>query len=239
MNETGSRLSKRRAIAEACCLLYIYYLLLTIFIILPPVSFAAAGMQLSLRPGTAVTLAGVVFAESLALGMAIAYFRRRQVSLRDAGLMRPTHPSVIVAAVVGALAYSAWTAQLPDVGENLSEVSLFKLWGAVAGVFGAFVEELIFRGYLLRRFDQAGISKASQILLTGIFFGLLHLGFGRWGVLCTSLLGMFLGGLFVFGNRSLTGPLACHCLINAIIEPWLLLWLLTYYAQQYGSGGPA
>jgi hypothetical protein len=192
-------------------------------------------MQLTLRPGTAVTLAGVVIAEGLALWMAIVYFRRRQITLHDAGWLVPTSLPIVVLALIGAMAYSLWTALLPEVGDNLFEVSLLKLWGVVAGVFGAFVEEVIFRGYLLTRLKQAGMGNVSQIVLSAFIFGLIHLGFGWWGILCTTMLGVALGALYVYGNRSLTGPLICHCVINAVIEPWLLLGLLKFYAERYGT----
>lgn len=231
----AQEVSKRRVLTEACCILYIYYMLVTLFIILPPVLFAAFGRLLTLRPGTAVTFGGVVIAEATAFWLATAYYRRRKVTLRDVGWLAPTPTWVIVASIMCALAYSAYTVQLPDVGDNLFELSLFKLWGLIAGVFGAVVEEVIFRGYLLHRFQQAQMSKTSQILLSAISFGLLHLGFGWWGVFCTTMLGLGLGVLYVYGNRSLTGPFVCHGLINAIIEPWLLLWLLKFYAQQYGN----
>jgi hypothetical protein len=32
--------------------------------------------------------------------------------------------------------------------------------------------------------------------------------------------------------RSL-GPVLCHCTINAIVEPWLLFWLLQFYSEKF------
>ena len=49
----------------------------------------------------------------------------------------------------------------------------------------------------------------------------------------TLLLGMALALLYHQGRRSLTAPIVSHALINAIIEPWLLLLTLTYYAQMF------
>ena len=235
MEQANNGLSRRRVIIEAICVLYIYYVLATAFIVLPPILFAAAGVRLDLRPGTAVTLLGVVFAEALALWLASAYFRRRQLSMRACGWLAPTSARIVFFAVIAAMVYSLFTAQIPQVRANLFEFSLLKLWGLIAGLFGAFVEEVIFRGYLLTRLQKAGMSNVSQIVLSALTFGLLHLGFGWWGVLCTATLGGCLGALYVYGNRSLTGPLICHGVINAIIEPWLMLWLLKFYAERFGT----
>ena len=235
MEQANPGLSRRRVIIEAVCVLYIYYVLATAFTVLPPILFSAAGVRLSLRPGTAVTLLGVVIAEALALWIASAYFRRRQLSMRACGWLAPTSARIVFLAVIAAAAYSLFTAQIPEVRANLFELSLLKLWGTMAGVFGAYVEEVIFRGYLLARLQKAGMSNVSQIVLSALTFGLLHLGFGWWGILCTAILGIGLGALYVYGNRSLTGPLICHGLINAIIEPWLMLWLLKFYAERFGT----
>jgi len=235
MEQANPGLSRRRVIIEAICVLYIYYVLATVFTILPPILFSAAGVRLDLRPGTAVSLLGVVIAEALALWMASAYFRRQQLSMRACGWLAPTSARIVFLAIIAAMAYSLYTAQIPEVRANLFELSPLKLWGLIAGVFGAFVEEVIFRGYLLARLQKAGMSNISQIVLSALTFGLLHLGFGWWGVLCTATLGLCLGALYVYGNRSLTGPLICHGLINAIIEPWLMLWLLKFYAERFGT----
>ena len=235
MEQVNHELSRRRVIIEAVCVLYLYYVLATAFMVLPPILFSAAGVRLDLRPGTAVSLLGVVIAEALALWMASAYFRRRQLSMRACGWLAPTSARIVFLAVIAAAAYSLFTAQIPEVRANMFEFSLLKLWGVIAGLFGALVEEVIFRGYLLARLQKAGMSNVSQIALSAMTFGLLHLGFGWWGVLCTATLGIALGALYVYGNRSLTGPLICHGLINAIIEPWLLLWLLKFYAERFGT----
>lgn len=235
MKYPGTPILRRRAFTEAFCVLYAYYLLLTLFIILPPIGFAAAGMRVSLRPGTAITLVGVVIAESLALWMVIKYFQRHQVALLETGWLRPTSRRIVVLAFIVAIAYTSFTAQLPEVADNFYEISLLKLWGVIAGVFGAFVEEVIFRGYVLTRLQQAGLGNAAQIVLSALAFGFLHMGFGWWGVICTTVLGLALGWLYVYGKRSLTGPLICHCLINALIEPWLLLGLLKFYAERYAG----
>jgi membrane protease YdiL (CAAX protease family) len=193
----------------------------------------AAGLSVSLRPGAAITLAGVVIAETIALVVAMKFYRRQGLTLRDAGWGAASPALVIPCALAAAVAYAAYTASIPDIRANIAEISPFKMWGAVAGVFGAVVEEVIFRGFLMARLQQARLRPFVQVFLTALAFAFLHLGFGLVGILCTFALGVVLGLLYLLGRRSLTGPVLCHALVNALIEPWLLLWLLKFYAEEF------
>jgi membrane protease YdiL (CAAX protease family) len=225
---------RRRAIVEAVLVLYIYYALLMIFIIAPPLICNAIGLEIGLRPGAAITLFCVVIAESIALLAAVKFYKRLGVTLRDAGWGAPSSRPIIAFSLAAAFGYIGYAALIPEIGANITEISLFKIWGVVVGVSAAIVEEIVFRGFLMARFEQARIRPIIQVCLTAVAFGLLHLGFGLWGVVCTFTLGIVLGVLYVFGKRSLTGPIVCHGVINAAIEPWLLLWLLKFYAEKYG-----
>jgi hypothetical protein len=226
--------AKFRAVLESILVLYFYYLLVTVFLILPPVVLRSLGIRLDLRPGTAITLGGVLIAELVALGAATAYYRRKGITLGQVGWSMPRNRAAVVAlSLAVALLYSAFTLQIPQVRENIAEISLLKFWGILVGVLAALMEEVIFRGYIMARLQQVRISPVVQVLLTSVAFALLHLGFGVIGILCTLLVGMALGGLYLMGQRSLLGPILCHGIINAIIEPWLLLWLLQFYAEKF------
>jgi len=63
----------------------------------------------------------------------------------------------------------------------------------------------------------------------------VHPGFGLWGMLMTFLLGIALAIIYLAGKRSLTGPILCHGLINVVIEPWLLLYTIEFYARMFAS----
>ena len=226
--------AKIRAVLESLLVLYLYYVLVMVFLILPPVGLRALGIRLDLRPGTAITLGGVLIAELIALGAAAAYYQRKGIAFGQLGWNIPRHTTTIIVLSLGvALLYSAYTLRIPEVGRNVTEISLFKLWGAFAGVLAALMEEIVFRGYIMARLQQVKITPLVQVLLTSVAFALVHLGFGFIGILCTFVVGLALGGLYLLGQRNLLGPILCHCTINAVIEPWLMLWLLTFYSEKF------
>ena len=226
--------SKWRVVVETLVILYLYYCLVGVFQILPPVALKSLGLHLDLRPGTAITLGGVLLAELIALGGVRLYYKRKGIALAQLGWQLPANKgTTLVLALAAALLYIGYTLQIPEVRENFTEVSLFRMWGLVVGVGAGFLEEIVFRGYVMTRLQQVGIVPAVQVLLAAVAFSLLHIGFGFVGVLCTFVVGLALGGLYLLGRRSLLGPVVCHGLINAAIEPWLLLWLLRFYAEKF------
>ncbi len=226
--------AKFRAVLESILVLYLYSMLVLVFLILPPVGLQSLGTRLGLRAGTVITLGGVLAAELIALGGTIAYFRRKGLRLGQLGWSLPHNKVAIIVLSLGvALLYSWYTLRIPEVRENIAEMSVFKLWGAFVGVLAALMEEVIFRGYVMARLQQVRISPLVQVLLTSVAFGLLHLGFGLMGILCTLVVGMALGGLYLLGQRRLLGPVLCHCTINAVVEPWLLLWMLQFYSERF------
>ncbi|MCU0914714.1 MAG: CPBP family intramembrane metalloprotease [Planctomycetes bacterium] len=232
----GPRLGQLRVIGESVLILYLYFLLVTAFLMVPPLVLKALGIRLDLRPGTAITLGGVLIAEFLALWGVNAYYRRRGITLGTLGWRLPRNSAtVVLLSLAAGLLYVGYTLQIPAVQEKITEISLFKLWGLLSGVAAAVMEEIVFRGYLMARWQQVKITPLFQVLLTGVAFSVLHLGFGLMGIVYTFVLGMALGGLYLLGRRSLLGPILCHGSINAIIEPWLLVWLLQFYAEKFAS----
>ena len=194
----------------------------------------ALGLRLGLRPGTAITLGGVLIAELIALAGVSAYYRRKGLTLRTLGWSLPRNKTAVIGlSLVVALLYSAYALQIPQVKANVTELSFLKLWGVLVAVPAALIEEIIFRGYVMARLQQVKITPMVQVLLTAVAFGLLHLGFGFMGILCTFVVGLALGGLYLLGQRSLWGPVLCHGVINAALEPWLLLWLLKFYSEKF------
>ena len=222
--------------AEVGFALWLYYVLLVAAIALPPFIVPALGFDLNLRQGTAVTLGGTLLAEFVVLVALAWWLRRRALSWGDVGFIKPSRAGPVVAACAFALVYAAWTMLIPEVRANAAEVSLLKLWGAGVAVIAAVVEEAVFRGFVMNELARAGRSPVVQVVVSAVTFALLHLGFGWWGVLCTLVMGAALGVTYLWCGRSLAAPVAGHCLVNAIIEPWLLLYVITYYAQMFGGG---
>jgi hypothetical protein len=228
------RVGKVRVIVESILLLYFYFCLTTVFLVAPPLVLKLVGIRLGLRPGTAITLGGVLIAELIAFWGTVAYYKPRGIAIGELGWHIPAKKEAVIAlSLAAAILYSWYAMQIPQVRQNVTEISLLKAWGLAVGVAAALIEEIIFRGYVMARLQQAKISPIFQVLFASIAFSLLHIGFGLTGVLCTFVVGVALGGLYVMGKRNLLGPVLCHCTINALIEPWLLFWLLQFYSEKF------
>lgn len=189
------------------------------------------GPGVGLRDRTAWVLGGGLVVELVVLGGVLAWLRWGRESLAELGWGRPVRPGAVVAAVVAALVYAGFTLSSPVFAAPVLELSLFKAWGALVGVVGGAVEELVFRGFVIRQLEQAGLGSVGQVAGAAALFGLIHGGAGLlWGrlfllpgILITTLLGLALGWLYMAGGRSLTAPMVCHGLINLLIEPWLMM----------------
>ena len=82
-----------------------------------------------------------------------------------------------IAALLFALAYIVYTFRvLPSVRQHQREISLFKLIGVAAAFASGIMEEVVFRRWLMDTALVYGVSNLGQVLLSGIIFGLVHLG---------------------------------------------------------------
>lgn len=155
--------------------------------------------------------------------------QRQARTLADIGWARPTTLIAILLGLVFAIGYSAFTFTNPLIGRNATELSLFKLAGAAVGVVGAVVEECVFRGYLISELERIKVSIPIQILVSGLAFGIIHVGFDLAGILITLVMGMVLATVYLIGKRSLTPCIISHIVINVLVEPWRLLFIITMY----------
>jgi CAAX protease family protein len=141
--------------------------------------------------------------------------------------------SAWTAAIVLAIAYAAFSiSRIPEVARHWHEISWLKAEAIVAAVAAGVVEEAVFRRLLMDAIAKAGGNAALQIAASAVAFGLAH---GTWGLLggslhaaigaaiATTILGAALGVIYIAGRRSLAPCIAAHFLIDAVIEPGLLL----------------
>ena len=138
-------------------------------------------------------------------------------------------------------AFVRLSARLPSVRENLVRPSFLKILGLAVAIAAGILEEVIFRKWLMDYLSDQGIGLLMQILASGLAFGLAH---GVWGLLArslraaagatviTGLLGVALGFVYIAAGRSVAPCIAAHFLINALIEPGLVL------AATRGEMGP-
>ena len=90
-------------------------------------------------------------------------------------------------------------------------------WAFLAVVGGPFVEEVLFRGFLLRRWSRKWNFQAA-VLLSSMLFGLLHFS----DFVGTTLFGIVMAVLYVKAG-SLWAPIALHAAHNLVI--FVLVWV--------------
>ena len=94
-------------------------------------------------------------------------------------------------------------------------VSLLLAW-----TLAAFGEEMVFRGYLMRRVtDVAGDTRAGwavALVVSSAFFGWAHGYQGPAGMVATGLIGALIGLLYLCTGRNLWTAIVCHALVDTI-----------------------
>jgi membrane protease YdiL (CAAX protease family) len=84
----------------------------------------------------------------------------------------------------------------------------------------AFVEEIIFRGYMMGEIAELiGTSKvalAVNVIVSSVLFGLAHWYQGKSGALSTGMIGAVLGILFITSEFNLWLPILTHGFIDTI-----------------------
>ena len=129
-------------------------------------------------------------------------------------------------------AFVAFSYRLPSVRENLIRLSWLKLLALPMALFAGILEEWVFRAMLMNHMASQGAGMGMQILFSGFLFGLAH---GIWGlfgkslrgavgpIIVTGVLGSALAVVYIVSGRLLLPAIAAHLLIDALIEPGLVL----------------
>jgi membrane protease YdiL (CAAX protease family) len=159
----------------------------------------------------------------------------RGSSWRTVGLRRPTSVKrTVLIGVCGAMIillanrlvllplierFGGSSPDLSALGEPGDIAGLMR-WLAQAWTLAAFVEEMVFRGYLINRItDLVGDTRVGStvaVVLGGAAFGVAHAYQGPAGVIATGAIGCFLGFLYVRGNRNLWVVILCHAVVDTI-----------------------
>jgi len=176
----------------------------------------------------------------LLLAFQFVIFHRQGMTMRDLGWQVPggkeAWKELALGAIIGAPLGVLWIYAIEpvlstiqsSVGDYVPAGSLFPALGAailpfaVADVFLApFVEENIYRGYgmtkLLPRYGATG-----AILLSSLFFGLLHWSGGFWYTLTTGIIVGIPFAILRQQRGNILVPFAAHLALN-LVET-LLLW---------------
>jgi membrane protease YdiL (CAAX protease family) len=170
----------------------------------------------------------------------------RKSGWRDVGLRRPpSWPRTIgigaMAGVVNALIAAGLIQplvyRLGGGQEDLSQyaslpgnIPLLIVWILIGWVLGGFVEEMVYRGYLLNRiagfFGKGKAGWAIGLLVSSAFFALGHIYLGLSGIVQVFFEACFWAGLYLAGRRNLWLPVIGHGVTNTIA--FILMYLGLY-----------
>lgn len=183
----------------------------------------------------------LLVAQILLLALQWAVFRHQRLTLSQIGWQlkgkQNAWQEISLGAVIGAPLGILWIYILEPalstlqstVGDYVPAGSLFVALGAsiipfmIANVLLApFVEENIYRGYGLTQLrERFGVT--GSILITSLFFGLLHWSGGFWYILTTTLLVGIPFAMLRHQRGSIYAAFGAHLALN-LVEA-LLLWL--------------
>ncbi len=94
------------------------------------------------------------------------------------------------------------------------------MWLVFVWVFVVFIEETVFRGYLMNEMKKYIPESGSRdfwiVIISSAIFGLAHSYQGISGIITTGITGAFLGYLFVRNAYNIWMPLLVHGIIDTI-----------------------
>lgn len=126
--------------------------------------------------------------------------------------------------------------RLPLIRSRLLDLSPIKFAGILFGLLAAVGEELWFRKIPMDWLARAGHGAAVQLITAAFLFGISHAIWGLFGrhwrsavsaMIATGALGAALALVYLVGGRNIAPCIWAHGVINCVIEPWLLLAVLS------------
>jgi uncharacterized protein len=89
-----------------------------------------------------------------------------------------------------------------------------------AWVLASFLEEMIFRGYLMSEIGniigRTGVFASIGLLISATVFGFAHWYQGRSGALTAAIMGLILGDIFIWSGYNLWMPIFTHMVIDTV-----------------------
>ena len=109
-----------------------------------------------------------------------------------------------------------------DPDANITQINGFRILTALLAAGGALLEDLITRSFIMNQLHRIGSSKWVQLTVSALIFALYHTiwGFNVFSFAFSVVYGLMLGGLFLWGKRSLTPVILAHSLAVLISEPF-------------------
>ena len=174
-----------------------------------------------------VAIGSAIIGEVVFLVLLVWWLRREHLTLDDLGLWKRPRLWAVAAAVAFALLYGLLTVSNPGLRPNLGLHDFLKAEAVVAAIVAGIVEEIVSRGYFMFELQRARVPAWLQIVGSGLVFGMAHVNYSAYGVASAGLLGLVFAAIYHFGKRSLAPIIAGHAVIDLIIEPALILWVLS------------
>ncbi len=172
-----------------------------------------------------------------AMAVATWRLRARGMGWKDLGFVKPDNipkmlllSLLVLAAIFAAAAIGTGIASIffdkayvaDRFGDIEGDVPMFLLWMALIWTHSAFFEEMLFRAFIINRFGSfLGGSTAATIVsvvVAAIFFGYRHAYYqGPYGFVVTGVIGLALGGIYVWiGRKNLLPQILAHGYMNTI-----------------------
>lgn len=145
--------------------------------------------------------------------------------LKSSGLGAPSSMGANIAGlilgIVWALLFLSSILQF-DPQANITQINGFRILTALLAAGGALLEDLITRSFIMNQLHKIGSSKWVQLTVPALIFALYHTawGFNPFSFVFSVVYGLLLGGLFLWGRRSLTPVILGHSLVVLIAEPF-------------------
>ncbi len=112
----------------------------------------------------------------------------------------------------------------PDMsGYNYLKNNLWMLFVSLGGVYmvSSFGEEIIYRAFLINRISEIGSNhkknKTIAIIMSAIFFGLVHYSWGIMGIVQTGFMGLVLGVCYIYLRKRIWVLIFAHAYMDTIL----------------------
>jgi membrane protease YdiL (CAAX protease family) len=127
----------------------------------------------------------------------------------------------LILGILWALLFLSSTLQF-DPDANLTQINGFRILTALLAAGGALLEDLITRSFMMNQLHKIGSSKWVQLIVPALIFALYHTvwSFNPFSFVFSVVYGLLLGGLFLWGKRSLTPVILGHSLVVLLSEPF-------------------
>ena len=135
--------------------------------------------------------------------------------------------AIVAAFVVGSYVWGA--ASISNVRAHMFMFNKLKYLALLGALISGFFEEILFRKILMDYLQEEGFSDFTQIILSGIAFGIAHLVWGGKALSAainatfyTFFLGCGLALIYIISDRNLALCIIAHTLVTGLIEPGLI-----------------